>query len=193
MNKIEFNVDEDNLLESLGFIARTIFSDYQIVTPKNNYRILELEFYYHSLPKNRDEQCYKDTKQKTHGEWFFHYSGIDITIGNESAFGSFLIRSIGKLDNQEREFKVINGPLKLKNEILNNFDLVTTELKFPFFQFVPKKFDFGTESSFKRTTRVGISRLKEDYLKEYRFLIFEEMFDKKYRPKIAIELKDPSV
>lgn len=95
-----------------------------ILVENKKYRILEIEFYF--FKKNVFEDCftYKDERQKTNGCWFFHYSGVDITFGSKNTWGGILLRSLAAINNKGQISKVICGPLKLKNEMLNNFSSI---------------------------------------------------------------------
>ncbi|WP_292657280.1 hypothetical protein, partial [Nitratifractor sp.] len=73
----------------------------------NKYTISELEFYY---CRDDHEDCYchsyesykkgYDHKQKQRLCWYFHGSGMDITIGDgKNIYGGILIRSV--LENKE--------------------------------------------------------------------------------------------
>lgn len=182
INKI-FEIDEDQLESSFKKIAHSLFKDFQIVANKNIYRFLEIEFYYHS-ERNPDPHTYKALKQKTKGHWYFHYSGIDITFGSENSYGGILIRSIGKVNSEKPvEFEPICGPLRVKNEILNNFDLVTDKNKFPYLKNISNTFSYDERKDFKNTERIGLNKDKENSKANYRYLVFEDRFPKYYRPK----------
>jgi hypothetical protein len=64
-------------------IAQILFDNYAIQTHSALYRFIEIEFYWNS-PSHIDNSTYKrkhvDPKA---GDWFFHYSGVDIALKNE--------------------------------------------------------------------------------------------------------------
>ena len=90
-------------------IARTLFDSYAVQTHNALYRLIELEFYWNS-PNHQDNSTYKrkhvDPKA---GDWFFHYSGVDIALKNEETggYGGILIRSLFDIDRKT----VIKGPM----------------------------------------------------------------------------------
>ncbi len=61
-------------------VAQTLFDEYAIQTDKALYRLTEIEFYWNSNT-HADNSTYKrkhvDLKS---GDWFFHYSGVDIAL-----------------------------------------------------------------------------------------------------------------
>ena len=93
-------------------IAEKLFNDYAIQTHESSYRITELEFYWTSKT-HKDGSVYKriHTNPKT-GEWYLHYSGVDIALRNDEneGFGGILIRSIYDL-NEKNERKIYKGPM----------------------------------------------------------------------------------
>ena len=90
-------------------IARKLFNEYAIQTFDSLYRITEIEFYWDST-NHKD----KSTYQRNHvdpksGEWFFHYSGVDIALKSENnnGYGGILLRSIYDINKKE----LYKGPL----------------------------------------------------------------------------------
>lgn len=90
-------------------IAKTLFDKYAIQTHNALYRLTEIEFYWHS-PNHVDNSTYKrkHVDPKT-GDWFFHYSGVDIALKNEESggYGGILIRGLFDVGRKVK----INGPL----------------------------------------------------------------------------------
>lgn len=99
----------------------------ELLVAGHPHRFLELEFYYCSSEHpDTFTHCHPD--QKTFGKWCFHragkkadcsyrngtYKGLDISIGNEQAFGGILIRGLLDLTTG----KVISGPCRVVNHIL---------------------------------------------------------------------------
>lgn len=183
---MNFEIDEKNVEKSFDIIAEKLFKDFKMVANNTIYRFLEIEFYYHS-DENRDNQTYQNEKQKTNGKWFFHYSGIDITIGSDNSHGGILIRSIGKLDSNGQISEYICGPLKLKDELLNNYNSVDTNSKFLCLENVPNIFIYDRIKDYKKTVRIGIDKKKDNFGKEYRHVLFADKFPKTYRPKIQTD------
>jgi predicted ferric reductase len=172
-------------------IAHKIFSEFQIVANSNKYQIVELEFYYYSKKhdhKHEDKQTYRHDKQKTNGEWFFHYSGIDITIGNidSNAQGGILIRSIGKLGINNEITQYICGPLRTKDELLNNFNSINADTRFLYLDKVSEHFSYDKVQDYEKTVRIGMNKEKSHFNKEYRHVLFSKKFPNYYRPKINL-------
>lgn len=77
-------------------IANQLLNHHAIQNHESVYRMTEIEFYWNS-PQHNDDSTYKrkyvDPKN---GEWFFHYSGVDIGLKSEkfNGYGGILIRGI---------------------------------------------------------------------------------------------------
>lgn len=110
-------------------IAKTLSENYCIICGDKTFRFAEVEFYYYKSDKS-NKNNFVDTwnretypRNKNAGEFFFHYSGVDICFqcyyddkekDNEyGEFGGILIRSL--LDGK----KILAGPLFCANVILN--------------------------------------------------------------------------
>lgn len=90
-------------------IANKLFDNFAIQTHKTIYRFIDIEFYWNSS-KHIDNSTYKrkHVDPKT-GEWFFHYSGVDIALKNEETggYGGILIRGIYDINKKI----IIKGPM----------------------------------------------------------------------------------
>ena len=66
-------------------IAHMLFDNFAIQTHTALYRFIEIEFYWNS-PNHVDNSTYqrKYVNPKS-GDWFFHYSGVDIALKNDQA------------------------------------------------------------------------------------------------------------
>lgn len=107
-------------------------------------------------------------KQNKLGSWYFHYSGIDLTFGNgNERFGGILIRSIIDLEQQ----KFIIGPLKLKNYLLNQYDILEQSRDFLKMVSINK----SVSSEIVKMTRVGLGKLGDNKYRKslYRFVLEE--------------------
>lgn len=118
-----------DIQERCNTIAEKLFCDYGIKCGDRTFRFAEIEFYYYKKNElnndNWDAQWNKETypRNKKAGEFFYHYSGIDICFqchfeekarDNEyGEFGGILIRSL--LDGN----KIIAGPLFCANTMMN--------------------------------------------------------------------------
>ncbi len=109
-------------IESLFYeIAEYLMKYVTIFGKGKNYFITELEFYY-CREDHEDCHChaYNEYKnRKNHPQkfglcWYFHGSGMDITIGNgKDIYGGVLIRSVCDVDGNNT-----CGPLKSRELIL---------------------------------------------------------------------------
>jgi hypothetical protein len=108
-NELDFLKIINESEDGFRIIAEKLFNEYVIQTYNSIYRITELEFYWNS-PGHIDNSTYqrKHVDPKS-GDWFFHYSGVDIALKNDvtAGYGGILIRSIYDL-NQKKLFK---GPM----------------------------------------------------------------------------------
>ena len=90
-------------------IADRLLNDFAVENHESKYRIVEIEFYWTS-PKHLDISTYqRNHVDPSNGDWFFHYSGVDIALKNEETggFGGILIRKIFSL----KENKIYKGPM----------------------------------------------------------------------------------
>ena len=104
-----FLIIEKETKEEFEQIANVLFNKFAIVNHQSTFRIVEIEFYWNSKnhpDKSTYERKYVDPKQ---GEWFFHYSGVDIALKNEKTggYGGILIRGIYDI----KEKKIYKGPM----------------------------------------------------------------------------------
>lgn len=147
-------------------IAQTLFDNYAIQTPNALYRLTELEFYWNS-PNHIDNSTYKrkhvDPKS---GEWFFHYSGVDIALKNEKTggYGGILIRSIYDITRET----TIKGPMVCAMKLFSENNAFTQSIKT---QIINHSF---SESKIITRKRIGLGQNAKvngaDQLK-YAFLI----------------------
>lgn len=117
----------ETVKESFTKIAEMLFNDYQLQVNDNFYRLIDIEFYYHSLSVHEDVYTHGEDVQSQKGKWYFHNSGIDITIGNGKDHGGILIRAIAKLHGEATYAtnyiqKEIHGPINVSDELLKNFN-----------------------------------------------------------------------
>ena len=125
---------EDNKFlnaEKLKECAKRLMGDYSIVKGDYYYQIGEIEFYYYS-PNHKDIITYP--RQCSQGLWFFHPSGVDITIqssvsGMNPSFGGILIRSIIKYNKEGKLVKTICGPQKSVFELFDYLNAVDNSIE----------------------------------------------------------------
>lgn len=151
-------------------IANTLINQYLIkkfasILDKNIfYKIIELEFY---LYKENHKDIITYPRNTNAFEWFFHYSGVDITFktqlsdGQLSQFGGVLIRSVEKYVDGELD-SIYTGPLITMKEIFS----CTNRL--PILEICETK---TSNRKILKTERQGIS-LVEEYSKAlYRYYV----------------------
>ena len=144
---------------------------------QSDFRIAELEFYYHDSKLHPDPYVHRNERQKLDGAFYFHGSGIDITFGageEGEVYGGALIRSLIDLESEE----VITGPLRVFDRLLNRGSTLELRLQLVFGKSMKRQ-------GFVQSVRV--MNLKKDdgslghespekvyFLKRYRFILEEE-------------------
>lgn len=103
---MNLEIDNKDTEGSFDRIASELINKHAIKVEDTIYRIIEIEFYWNSI-SHTDNSTYsrKYVDPKT-GEWFFHYSGVDIALRNKETggYGGILIRSIFDV-NKHRIYK----------------------------------------------------------------------------------------
>ena len=129
-NKIDFLIvdtsSQETIIQSFNNIADKLFNDYKLQINDDFYRLLDIEFYFFAKGIYEDVHTHKSEMQLHSGKWYFHKSGIDLTIGNGVYHGGILLRGIMKFSNNlgtKSEFfeKEIHGPVNIKTEITSKF------------------------------------------------------------------------
>lgn len=145
---MEFLAIEKETESEFESIAQKLFDDYAIQTNNAIYRLMEIEFYWNS-PNHQDNSTYKrkHVDPKT-GEWFFHYSGVDIALKNDQTggYGGILIRSLYDIDKKI----IIKGPLVCVMKLFSENNAFTQSIKT---QIVRHNF---SKSQIIRKTRIGL-------------------------------------
>jgi hypothetical protein len=192
---------KEDVINSFGKIANKLFNNYVLQVNDNYYRLIDIEFYYHS--KNNSHQdiyTHKSDSQLRQGKWYFHDSGIDITIGNGEDHGGILIRAIAKLGGNATigtNFfqEEIHGPLNVKNEILRQlngpFDIKANIFQLNDISQHDMKAMMIAPSLISTSKRIGLFPKSEDQKAEfinsdYRYLMFWDNHNLKYKNKEAI-------
>ena len=166
--EIDFRIREDNIDEDFQRIANDLLNNWILKVEKALYRIAEIEFYYKDNSKNHDDSyIHGHLLQRQTGKWYFHGSGIDITFGNNAAFGGILIRALTNIQSNE----YIYGPLVCVQELFKNFPTVfNSEINFGL---IPAKENQIVKEKLIRAPRVGLNPQKDPEMwdKLYRFLV----------------------
>lgn len=112
----------DEFQKLFDSIAKYVLSNLVIKVGKTTYIPVEIELYYrNSLIDNKESFKRTYNRDCQAEELFLHYSGLDICFvsdKNKKCCGGILIRSLIKRTQQEQ--KIIPGPLRCANELLNN-------------------------------------------------------------------------
>ena len=113
--------------ETFKAIAEKLFFECALeVNGAKRWVFTELEFYFFTN-RHEDPFVHKDEAQTHFGKWYFHGSGLDLTIGSptendsEAVYGGILIRGIRQVFGN-KEF--ISGPLNSLKEIFSAMDSV---------------------------------------------------------------------
>src|SRR5665647_188872 len=106
---IDFLRIEKETEEEFHGIADKLFNNYAVQNHDSIFRIIEIEFYWTSANHKDDSTYQRKHVDPRQGEWFFHYSGVDIALKNEKTggYGGILIRGIYDI-NEKRVYK---GPM----------------------------------------------------------------------------------
>jgi len=111
--------------QSFDKIADQLFNNYKLQVNDTFYRIIDLEFYFLAGKEFQDVHTHKHDTQLQNGKWYFHRSGIDLTIGDGiNHYGGILIRGIAKFAVEPATEKIytenIHGPVNVKTELCSN-------------------------------------------------------------------------
>jgi len=152
--------------EEFKNIAEKLFNNFAIQTKDAKYRLTEIEFYWKS-PTHNDKSTYERIHvNPSSGEWFFHYSGVDIALKNEEiqGYGGILLRGIYNITSghtfkgpQICAMKLFSGI----NAFSESFPTRIIEYNFP-------------EEQIRKTERIGLGEnaKKSGFDKfKYRFII----------------------
>ena len=108
-------------------IADKLFNNYAVQNHDSIFRIIEIEFYWTSANHKDDSTYQRKHVDPRQGEWFFHYSGVDIALKNEKTggYGGILIRGIYDI-NEKRIYK---GPMVCAMKLFSGTDVFSESIK----------------------------------------------------------------
>ena len=147
-------------------IADQLMNNYAIQNHESLFRLTEIEFYWSS--KSHIDTCTYNRKHTNpkNGDWFFHYSGVDIALRSEklNGFGGILIRRVYSV----KERKIYKGPMVCAMKLFSATSAFSKsiETKIVRHEFERKKFH--------KTPRIGLGKNAEESgtkLIEYRYVI----------------------
>ena len=134
---IDFLKIEKETEKEFQTIADKLLNDYAIENHESIYRLTEIEFYW-SSPSHKDNSTY-ERKHATpkNGDWFFHYSGVDIALKNEAigGYGGILIRKIYSL----KEKKYYAGPMVCAMKLFSGTSAFNESIKTKIIQYTFEK------------------------------------------------------
>ena len=169
---------KENMEDIFKEKATELINNFIIVANSKTYRLGEIEFYLfedgkhndtfiHAIIKEGKPSNFAANRQCHLGEWYFHYSGIDIAIGDgKNRYGGILIRSL--ISDKVTNKKDLIGPLKIKNHLLNDYKGIDASE-----QFIKLKYDPSAEDvTIYPRPRVGLGKSGNNYYRKmnYRFV-----------------------
>lgn len=131
-------------------IAQKLFDEFAIRTHNGLYRLTEIEFYWNSST-HVDNSTYKrkhvDPKS---GDWFFHYSGVDIALKNEQSggYGGVLIRSLYNIEKKT----IVKGPMVCAMTLFSGTNAFAPSIQT---QIIPYVFE---KSTIEKRLRIGLGQ-----------------------------------
>jgi hypothetical protein len=187
MSLIINTTNKESIKSSFDYIAQSLFYHYRLKVNDTYYRLLDIEFYYYAEGSYKDIYTHKHDEQLKSGKWYFHGSGIDITIGNEKHHGGILIRAIAKISEQgdpNKYFieKEIHGPLNVKTEICTNLNGAFEERAnvFQLEDITDKEISYFVKPvAYHKTKRIGLNAGKDGaddfHEAKLRYVIFPKL------------------
>lgn len=136
--------------EAFRKIAEILFNKYAIQNKESIYRLTEIEFYWTS-PTHKDESTYqRKYVNPSTGEWFFHYSGVDIALKNDEidGYGGILIRGIIDI----KSGKHYKGPQVCAMKLFSGIDAFSGSLMTRIISY-----EFPQEQT-RNTVRIGLGK-----------------------------------
>jgi len=191
-----FYIDDENDLSiqrSFHRIATELMNNYKLKFAESFYRIVECEFYYYSN-RHPDPFVHGHSRQKqTQGEWYFHGSGLDITLGSNRGYGGILLRGIAAVKKEypvPRREDAIIGPLKICSELFTQLGSVelSSKTEIGFVDITREKMGASMpEATVFAVPRIGLNAKNEHaenfISRPYRFLSYLHL-PHKYQEKV---------
>ena len=164
-----------------------LFHHLAIKAGEKTYTFIEVEFYYYNKNGIFNGPLYSCTYPRTRnaGQFFWHYSGLDICFESSEEnryFGGILIRSLKKQKddqkkNDEEREEIIAGPMRCSDEILNSCETKLPELI---------EYESNPDSEPQTTFRYGVKTDKEQ--DKYRYFIPQDKWTRT-RNNVLVEDK----
>jgi len=135
-------------------IALDLFNHYALTIDGTMYRIAEAEIYFHSLT-HPDPFCHQHPEQARYLSSYFHYSGFDVTFGNDKAFIGALIRGVVSMEGE-----YLYGPGRVayhwKPKRKRTIKLLPTQTPHPI-TLAPKQTPYAYDHTLLTLPRVNLS------------------------------------
>lgn len=147
-------------------IANHLMNDYAIENHDSLFRLTEIEFYWNSPTHNDNSTYIRNHVNPENGDWFFHYSGVDIALKSQNlkGYGGILIRGIYCLE----ENKIYRGPMVCAMKLFSGTNAFSSSIKT---KLIEHKFE---QKEFFKTPRIGLGKNAKESgtnLLEYRYTI----------------------
>lgn len=164
---MDLNIIKGKEEESFKKIAEQILFHYAKQTHNSVYRILNIEFYWNDGKEHEDKSTYKRIHVKPkEGEWFFHYSGVDIALKNDIGYGGILIRDIQDLNPKKDEKEIYRGPQVCAMRLFSCTNAFESSIQT---KLIPHSFDNGTIKEIKRKNLGDNAKNNNMHIKNYAF------------------------
>lgn len=154
-------------------IGKALLCDCVIVKGRTEYRIREIEFYLFR-PDYQDYVAYPRTCNA--GDWFFHNSGVDIAFQSKSStpkadpktdcFGGVLIRTVECIKGKN-EKRLFDGPLKVVNELFDQFSAIEPSRDAPRLEFRMNCFPDEDRTPESRYNIPALSKFDNRFIKRF--------------------------
>ena len=145
------DLSDEALEKRFRFLAKSLFSSFQIKKGGNRYWFSDIEFYLYN-DRHRDIVTYP--RNCPAGSWFLHSSGVDLSFGSKvsfrvnpksgrclpylessSVFGGILIRGIVPATHNNMSGGILpqklDGPYKVSDFLFDHFDAFGAPKDFP--------------------------------------------------------------
>lgn len=177
-----FNIQED-IEAQFDQIAQQLFHHTQLVVNDKTYSLTEIEFYVHQEDRHPDPFVHENALQLTSNQWYFHGSGVDITIGDEATktYGGILLRGLKEITSEGQD-KYYDGPLNILRELFRHFHLSACTQNFGL------KTSEPIPNDIYKSIRIGLNPKNKEQgevyaMKKYRYLIDLSVTAHKYKAK----------
>lgn len=187
MSELNFQIDiNQDLVEQFDRIAKELFNELEFVVNRNIFFLTEIEFYVYNKKVHADPFVHKHDLQLKSNAWYFHGSGIDITIGDKASetYGGVLLRGLKSVNGNETNY--YDGPLVILREVFRCLQFKKVNQTFGLIRGGLKN------DEIYKSTRIGLEskneKEREEYKRKlYRYLIDIDVVMHKYKEKIIVK------